>query len=179
MYLFFCSLIVYGYYDDISPEEFLDTQLDIDYRKKWDDTVLKLEIIESDKKNSQDFIYWEMKWPTMFSNRDYLFARRHLVDKDQQSMVILSKFVDVKLFIAVLRLHRFLITENLCYRSVPHHSVPERKGIHRVKEYWSVMQVKAVKGFSEVWTTAEVPTVLRNGCKMLTFIVYSPVLSSD
>jgi len=69
----------------------LNTQLDIDYRRKWDDTVLKLEIVESSKEDNLDVIYWEMKWPTMFSNRDYLFARRYLVDKEQRSMVIMSK----------------------------------------------------------------------------------------
>jgi hypothetical protein len=37
-------------------------------------------------------------------------------------------------------------------RAVPHISAPERKGVHRVKEYWSVMQVQAVKGLSEVFS---------------------------
>jgi hypothetical protein len=35
-------------------------------------------------------------------------------------------------------------------RSVIHPSAPERKGIHRVKEYWSVMHVKAVSELSKV-----------------------------
>ncbi|OXA43375.1 stAR-related lipid transfer protein 7, mitochondrial isoform X2 [Folsomia candida] len=115
---------VYGYYDDISAEDFLNTQLDIEYRKGWDDTVLKLNVVESSPEISQDVIYWEMKWPTMFSNRDYLFARRHLVDRQKKTIVIISK-------------------------AVPHPAVPDKKGVHRVKEYWSVMQVNAVNGLSE------------------------------
>lgn len=115
---------VYGYYDDISPEEFLNTQLDIAYRKQWDDTVIKLDVIESNRETSQDVIYWEMKWPTMFSNRDYLFARRHLIDREKGTIVIINK-------------------------AVSRPSVPDKSGIHRVKEYWSVMQVNAVNGLSE------------------------------
>lgn len=90
----FAILVVYGYYNDISAEDFLNTQLDVEYRKKWDDTVLKLELVESNKEIDQDVIYWEMKWPTMFSNRDYLFARRHYVDKPSKTIVIISKFVN-------------------------------------------------------------------------------------
>jgi hypothetical protein len=88
---FFLVFAVYGYYDDISAENFLNTQLDVAYRRKWDETALKLEVIESDKDINQDILYWEMKWPTMFSNRDYVFARRHLVDKATNTIVIISK----------------------------------------------------------------------------------------
>jgi hypothetical protein len=75
---------VYGYYDDISPEDFLTTQLDLEYRKKWDNLVLQLRIIDKDEGTSSEVVYWEMKWPKMFSNRDYCFVRRHLVDKQKK-----------------------------------------------------------------------------------------------
>jgi len=115
---------VYGYYDDISANDFLSTQLDLEYRKEWDNNVLQLDIIESDHKQNLDIIYWEMKWPRMFSNRDYSFARRHMTDENTGTMVIISK-------------------------AIVHHKVPERSGTVRVKEYWSVMQIKAVKGLDK------------------------------
>jgi len=115
---------VYGFYDDISAEDFLSIQLDIDYRKEWDDTVLKLEAVETNEDINQEIIYWALKWPTMFSNRDYLFARRHLVDHQKQGVILISK-------------------------AVSHPSYPDRKGLHRVKEYWSVMQINSTKGLSD------------------------------
>ncbi|ODN03966.1 StAR-related lipid transfer protein 7, mitochondrial [Orchesella cincta] len=115
---------VYGYYDDISAEDFLDVQLDIEYRKKWDDSALQLEIVEKDKESKSEVIYWEMQWPRMFSNRDYLFTRRHTVDKSKDNMVIMS-------------------------RAMTHPNVPERKGVHRVTEYWSVMQIRGPRGLSQ------------------------------
>ncbi|CAL8138792.1 unnamed protein product [Orchesella dallaii] len=115
---------VYGYYDDISAEDFLDVQLDIEYRKKWDDTALQLEIVEKDAVSMSEVIYWEMRWPRMFSNRDYLFTRRHVVEKAKDNMVIMS-------------------------RAMTHPNVPERKGVHRVTEYWSVMQIRGPRGLSQ------------------------------
>jgi len=115
---------VYGYYDDISPKDFLSTQLDIEYRKEWDDTVLKLEIVNLDEKQKSEVIYWEMKWPRMFSNRDYLFARRHMVDEEKKTMIIMSKAITIPEW-------------------------EEKKGVHRVTEYWSVMQIQAVRGMDE------------------------------
>lgn len=86
-------ILVYGYYDDISPADFLETQLDLKYRKKWDNSVLKLDLVESDERNQVDIVHWEMQWPRMFSNRDYCFARRHLVDKTKNTMIILNKYL--------------------------------------------------------------------------------------
>lgn len=60
---------VYGSFDDVSAEDFLNVQLDIDYRKEWDDTAKQLEIIDTDPSSEEssnscsDIIYWEMIWP--------------------------------------------------------------------------------------------------------------------
>ena len=36
------------------------------------------------------------------------------------------------------------------FRAVAHDKVPENSGTVRVKEYWSVMHIKAVKGLNDV-----------------------------
>lgn len=60
---------VYGRFEDVSADDFFQVQIDTEYRKKWDSTVMKLDIVDSDPKyasshdNSNDVIYWEMKWP--------------------------------------------------------------------------------------------------------------------
>lgn len=54
---------VYGSYDDVSAIDFLDTQMDTEYRKKWDNTAVTLEIVEKDEASNSDIIYWEMLWP--------------------------------------------------------------------------------------------------------------------
>lgn len=65
---------VYGSYDDVSAIDFLDTQIDTEYRKKWDNTAVTLEIVEKDEGSNSDIIYWEMLWPVsllfqMFQNK--------------------------------------------------------------------------------------------------------------
>lgn len=56
---------VYGSYNDVTGEDFLNVQIDCTYRKKWDSTAIALDVVESDPKphSNSDIIYWEMLWP--------------------------------------------------------------------------------------------------------------------
>lgn len=56
---------VFGSYNDVSAEDFLNVQVDTDYRKKWDNTAVMLDIAEKDpqKDSNGDILYWEMQWP--------------------------------------------------------------------------------------------------------------------
>ncbi|XP_012522289.1 stAR-related lipid transfer protein 7, mitochondrial isoform X3 [Monomorium pharaonis] len=121
---------VYGSFSDVTAEDFLQVQIDVDYRKQWDPTAQELQIIETDPKSessvnrSTDVIHWEMIWPKLFSNRDYVYQRRWVVDKEKGLVVIVSR-----------------VTE--------HPDVPERRGIYRVKTYWSYMVIKPYTNFHE------------------------------
>ncbi|XP_025990928.1 stAR-related lipid transfer protein 7, mitochondrial isoform X2 [Solenopsis invicta] len=121
---------VYGSFSDVTAEDFLQVQIDVNYRKQWDPTAQELQIIETDPKSesavnhSTDVIHWEMIWPKLFSNRDYVYQRRWIVDKEKGLVVIVSR-----------------VTE--------HPDVPERRGIYRVKTYWSYMVIKPYTDFHE------------------------------
>ena len=56
---------VYGCYGDVCAEDFLNVQIDINYRKTWDASAVTLELIERhpNPKMNSDVIYWEMLWP--------------------------------------------------------------------------------------------------------------------
>lgn len=60
---------VYGSFADVTAEDFLQVQIDVDYRKQWDPTAQELKIIETDPdsessgNHSTDIIHWEMIWP--------------------------------------------------------------------------------------------------------------------
>lgn len=56
---------VYVEYPDITAEDFLHVQTDVEYRKKWDNTAVSLEVIDEDtaKGSNSHIIYWEMLWP--------------------------------------------------------------------------------------------------------------------
>lgn len=121
---------VYGSFSDVTAEDFLQVQIDVDYRREWDPTAQDLQIIETDPKsgssvnNSTDIIHWEMIWPKLFSNRDYVYQRRWVLDKEKRLVVIVSR-----------------VTE--------HPDVPERRGIYRVRTYWSYMVIKPYTEFHE------------------------------
>ncbi|XP_017765032.1 PREDICTED: stAR-related lipid transfer protein 7, mitochondrial-like isoform X2 [Eufriesea mexicana] len=115
---------VYGSFSDVTAEDFLQTQIDLDYRTKWDPTAREIRVIDTDPKspktidNGADIIYWETIWPRLFTNRDYVFQRRWLVDKEKRLIVIISR-----------------VTE--------HPSAPTKPGTYRVTTYWSYMVIKS------------------------------------
>ncbi|XP_026674153.1 stAR-related lipid transfer protein 7, mitochondrial-like isoform X2 [Ceratina calcarata] len=121
---------VYGTFSDVTAEDFLQTQIDVDYRKKWDHTARELQIIDTDPKaersidSSTDIIYWETIWPRLFANRDYVYQRRWMVDKEKGVIVIISR-----------------VTE--------HPNAPTKPGIYRVTTYWSYMVIKPYTEFHQ------------------------------
>ncbi|KAI4500635.1 hypothetical protein M0802_004227 [Mischocyttarus mexicanus] len=121
---------VYGSFPDVTAEDFLQVQIDIDYRKQWDATAQELQIIDTDPQSttsndhSADVIYWEMIWPRLFANRDYVYQRRWVINKDKRIVVIVSKGTD-------------------------HPNAPVKPGTHRVRTYWSYMVIKPYKDFQQ------------------------------
>lgn len=61
----------------------------------------------------------------MFSNRDYVFNRRYLIDQEKNIIVIIN-------------------------RSTEHPIMPEKPQIYRVRNYWSFMVIKADTDVDEV-----------------------------
>lgn len=66
---------VYGTFSDVTAEDFLQTQIDLDYRKKWDPTARELKIIDTDPESKEsadngiDVVYWETIWPVCSNSR--------------------------------------------------------------------------------------------------------------
>lgn len=114
---------VYVEYPDITAEDFLHVQTDVEYRKKWDNTAVSLEVIDEDttKGSNSSIIYWEMLWPKLFANRDYVYNRRYFVDRSRKVIVIVNK-------------------------SVQHPKCPVKPSNQRVNEYWSYMVIKSTSG---------------------------------
>ncbi|XP_060523581.1 stAR-related lipid transfer protein 7, mitochondrial isoform X2 [Cylas formicarius] len=108
---------VYGSYYDVTAEDFLYVQVDSDYRKEWDATAVQLEIGERDVESNSDILYWEMLWPRLFVNRDYVFNRRYKIEPETNTIVIINKTTE--------------------YPSFPKY--PDK---YRVEDYWSYMVIK-------------------------------------
>ena len=117
---------VYVHYEDITAEDFLHVQTDVEYRRQWDNTALSLEIIDQDpaKGSNSQVIYWEMLWPKLFANRDYVYNRRFFVDRAKRVIVIVNK-------------------------SIKHPKCPQKPKNQRVDEYWSFMVIKPKTTFNK------------------------------
>ncbi|EDW37081.1 GL26048 [Drosophila persimilis] len=120
------SYKVYARFDDITADDFLHVQTDLDYRRQWDDTALRLELISEDPVpgSNSHLIYWEMQWPRLFANRDYVYCRRYIRDETRKMIFI-------------------------CNRGAKHSTYPALPGKVRVTDYWSLMVIKPFRGFHE------------------------------
>ncbi|VDK18275.1 unnamed protein product [Anisakis simplex] len=114
-----------GTYNDITPRDFVDTQIDLEYRQKWDSNVLKLELLYDDKESDSQVIRWIHKFPYPMYPREYIYVRRRYVDEEDRSVVIASSALDESL-------------------------LPSSNSFVRVQTYRSVMVVRAHHSFDEM-----------------------------
>ncbi|XP_067857428.1 stAR-related lipid transfer protein 7, mitochondrial isoform X2 [Heptranchias perlo] len=115
---------VFGTYTDVTPRQFFNVQLDTEYRKKWDELVIKLEVIERDEFSGSEIVHWVTHFPYPMYSRDYLYIRRYHVDQRNNLMVLVS-------------------------RAVQHPGVPECHNCVRVTSYESQMVIKPHRSFDE------------------------------
>ncbi|XP_043265609.1 stAR-related lipid transfer protein 7, mitochondrial-like isoform X2 [Colletes gigas] len=121
---------VYGSFAEVTAEDFLQAQIDVDYRKEWDPTARELRIIDTDPASQSsadshsDVIYWETIWPKLFANRDYVYQRDWVVDKERRLIIIISKVTD-------------------------HPAAPSKPGTYRVTTYWSYMVIRPYTEFHQ------------------------------
>ncbi|KAF7490567.1 StAR-related lipid transfer protein 7 [Sarcoptes scabiei] len=129
---------VLGQFDDISAYSFYSIQKDLNYRKKWDKLVIKLDLIDFEDRNESghrnqnavvsdsgnELIHWIMKYPYPMSNREYLYVRRFRIDYAKKLIAMIS-------------------------RSVTSSDLPENEQYVRVLNYMSQMVIKPKKSFHE------------------------------
>jgi len=110
---------LYGHFQDVTVWEFLAVQLDLTkFRLSWDsNTVDCRQVAEED----QGLVYyWQVAWPTFFSNRDYCCLRRHQATRQGEAVV--------------------------STKATSHPACPKPRGTWRVEDYCSFMAIRATNG---------------------------------
>ncbi|CAH8536222.1 unnamed protein product [Heterobilharzia americana] len=76
---------VCGQFHDISASSFLEVQLNLDYRRNWDDKIVKLDYITPSDVHNGDFsiIRWVVRFPFPLVNREYIYMRRWWMQPDE------------------------------------------------------------------------------------------------
>ncbi|XP_071386825.1 stAR-related lipid transfer protein 7, mitochondrial [Centroberyx affinis] len=115
---------VLGSYNDVTPRQFFNVQLDTEYRKKWDSLVIKLEVVDRDANTGSEVVHWATHFPYPMYSRDYVYVRRYDVDMENNMMILVS-------------------------RAVQHPRVPETQDFVRVHSYQSKMVIRPHKSFDE------------------------------
>uniref|UniRef100_A0AC34F4K5 START domain-containing protein n=1 Tax=Panagrolaimus sp. ES5 TaxID=591445 RepID=A0AC34F4K5_9BILA len=113
-----------GTYYDITPRNFVDAQLNIEYRREWDTNVLELEILSDDPENDIQVVRWVAKYPFPMNARMYIYVRKKIVDENARKIIVSSHAVDEKL-------------------------LPDKSKHVRVNNYRSSMVINAHKSFDD------------------------------
>ena len=120
---------MYGQFDDVTANELLEVQLDMsEFRLEWDKNTAQCHVVEevsdAEKNTLSQIYYWEVTWPSFFSNRDYVCNRRAQVFDKESTAVVMSCSAD-------------------------HPSYPKKSKAHRVQDYSSVLTIRPSKGWNE------------------------------
>lgn len=109
---------IFGTFYDVPARAFFRVQTDIDYRKKWDKLVIKLDVIDKENKDDGcEVMHWVMHYPYPMYSREYVYIRRAVVNPKTNTMVLVS-------------------------RSTNHPSCPVNKKYVRVEKYSSQMVIR-------------------------------------
>ncbi|XP_038045710.1 stAR-related lipid transfer protein 7, mitochondrial-like [Patiria miniata] len=114
----------YGCFMDVSAKSFFQVQLDLEYRKVWDQYAIKLDVVDQDDDTGSEVIHWVTHYPFPMYSRDYVFARRFKIDHANNIMTVVSKAVE-------------------------HPKVPASKTHVRVNSYFSQMVIRPHRSFEE------------------------------
>ncbi|XP_045540868.1 stAR-related lipid transfer protein 7, mitochondrial isoform X2 [Papilio machaon] len=152
---------VYGRYPEVSARDFAAVQLDGAYRRAWDGAVAALAVVQRHALgvSGQAVLHWEVLWPRLFANRDYVYIRRHkeydafnerltpinepvVADCNDTQEETRRKDVDNTSEGEIVNNKVYVIVSKSC----EHPDVPETRHAIRVMEYWSHMVVKTIQG---------------------------------
>jgi len=84
---------MYGKFDDVTADEFIQVQTDTsDFRLEWDNSTKKCSVVDEKKEENfeHEVYYWETLWPRFFANRFYCCSRQ-LVKNVNGTTILLSK----------------------------------------------------------------------------------------
>lgn len=81
-------------FNDVSAKNLFRTQVDGDYRKKWDSYVIDLKVVESNPETSSELVHWVTKCPYPFATREYVYLRRQKIDAENKAMILYQQATD-------------------------------------------------------------------------------------
>jgi hypothetical protein len=90
---------ILGRMHDVTPMDFFRTQIDLEYRKKWDHLVVSLDTIHKDEEETNtELIKWIMRFPYPLYPREYIYARRYCVEPEERLLVLVSRGVSESVY---------------------------------------------------------------------------------
>lgn len=137
---------VLGRIDDITPIEYYQTQLDLEYRKEWDFLVILLESLQKDPVSNTELVRWVSKFPYPLSAREYVFVRRSCIEPNEKLLVLLSRGLPDFSNIKFADSHKNVkVTQYKSNMIIIPYTDFNKPGIYYVIQYYDVTKAKIPK----------------------------------
>lgn len=133
---------VLGRIDDLTPIEFYQTQIDIDYRKEWDFLVKYLEVVKRDPVTNTELLQWVSKFPYPLSDREYIFVRRYCIEPTEKLLVLVSRALSEMPDDLPATKNTVQVTQYKSNMIIIPYSDIDKPGIYYIIQYYDVNKAK-------------------------------------
>lgn len=137
---------VLGRINDVTPIEFYETQIDINFRKKWDFLVISIEMLDKDVTSNTELIRWVSKFPYPLYPREYIFVRRYCIEPQEKLLILISRALEEFDLNSFQRANKAIQCVRVTkYKSnmiiIPHNDF-DKPGLDYVMQYYDVNKAK-------------------------------------
>ena len=141
---------VLGRINDVTPIEFYETQIDLNFRKKWDYLAISIEMIEKDVTSNTELVRWISKFPYPLYPREYIYVRRYCIEPNEKLLILISRGLPAFDLTGLLKPGNKAIQSVRVskYKSnmiiIPHNDF-DKPGLDYVMQYYDVNKAKIPK----------------------------------
>ncbi len=136
---------VLGRFDEITPIEYYQVQVDLEYRKEWDFLIKFLEMIKKDPVTNTELVRWVSKFPYPLCDREYIFVRRYCIEPNEKLLVLLSRGLDQISDDLPCDKRNVIVSQYKSNMIIIPYSEIDKPGIYYIIQYYDVNKAKIPK----------------------------------
>lgn len=135
---------VLGRFDDLTPIEYYQVQIDLAYRTEWDFLIKILKMISKDTTSNTELIRWVTKFPYPLADREYMFVRRYCIEPDEKLLILINRGIPEVEDLPYEK-HTVKVTQYKSNTIIIPYTDFDRPGLYYIIQYYDVNKAKIPK----------------------------------
>lgn len=135
---------VLGRFDDLTPIEYYQVQIDLAYRTEWDFLIKMLKMISKDAVSNTELVRWVSKFPYPLADREYMFVRRYCIEPDEKLLILINRGIPEVEDLSY-ESHTVKVTQYKSNTIIIPYTDFDRPGLYYIIQYYDVNKAKIPK----------------------------------